>query len=567
MQVLRSRLLEIELEKREAELARLKGDHVQPGWGNQIRSYVLHPYRMAKDLRTNVETSDTNAVLDGEIDGFIHAWLREPGGCRRGREQLMSHTRLLQAVRSCSLLAALALGLALAWPGAADADGIEVSELRVRSADPTAITFSARVAAPEGLQEAELVYRVLNPKEGDVGGSVVREDFAPGREFDVSVTLETRTSQRYIPIGSQFRYHWHITGADGSSIVTEEESYLFLDGRYPWVSVREGDVTVYYYGTAHERAQRVAQAARSAIEDTEELLQVKVPFPTRVMVWASEADGELAMRSRGLVFDELVRTGGQRVGSDLLFVFSATMDVVRHEAAHIVTSVAGDGPFTSIPSWLDEGTAVYMQNSQLGYDDAIAFAIAADRTIRLRQTWSRPRTTPTRSTSSTGSPGPWWITCSRSSASSSSPICTAPFAMAHPPTLRSCGSTASTRTGSTTSGASPRASRRSSTRRASRRPPPPVAEATRAPLAIPTSIGSSGSSGDREEAAPTATPESAAPAATATAEPEPEPEAAAASEDGGGSNTMIAIVIGLVTLLPRRRPRPAPPFTSRGVPS
>ncbi len=80
MQVLRSRLLEIELEKREAELARIKGDHVQPGWGNQIRSYVLHPYRMAKDLRTNLETSDTNAVLDGEIDGFIRAWLREQVG-------------------------------------------------------------------------------------------------------------------------------------------------------------------------------------------------------------------------------------------------------------------------------------------------------------------------------------------------------------------------------------------------------------------------------------------------------------------------------------------------------
>ena len=80
MQVLRSRLLEIELEKREAELARIKGAHVQPGWGNQIRSYVLQPYRMAKDLRTNVETSDTNAVLDGEIDHFIHAWLREQVG-------------------------------------------------------------------------------------------------------------------------------------------------------------------------------------------------------------------------------------------------------------------------------------------------------------------------------------------------------------------------------------------------------------------------------------------------------------------------------------------------------
>lgn len=80
MQVLRSRLLEIELEKREAELARIKGEHVQPGWGNQIRSYVLHPYKMVKDLRTSEETSDVNAILDGEIDDFIYSYLRQQVG-------------------------------------------------------------------------------------------------------------------------------------------------------------------------------------------------------------------------------------------------------------------------------------------------------------------------------------------------------------------------------------------------------------------------------------------------------------------------------------------------------
>src|SRR5690606_13444346 len=71
MLVLQSKLLEIEIQRREEERARLKGDHVEAGWGNQIRSYVLHPYRMVKDLRTGVETSDTQAVLDGGIDEFI----------------------------------------------------------------------------------------------------------------------------------------------------------------------------------------------------------------------------------------------------------------------------------------------------------------------------------------------------------------------------------------------------------------------------------------------------------------------------------------------------------------
>jgi peptide chain release factor 2 len=76
MQLLRARLFEIEIEKRETEQARLKGEHVEAGWGNQIRSYVLHPYQMVKDHRTGHEVGKAQAVLDGSIDDFIEAYLR-----------------------------------------------------------------------------------------------------------------------------------------------------------------------------------------------------------------------------------------------------------------------------------------------------------------------------------------------------------------------------------------------------------------------------------------------------------------------------------------------------------
>jgi peptide chain release factor 2 len=76
MRVLRARLIQLEEEKRQAEIAELKGDHVDAGWGNQIRSYVLHPYQMVKDHRTDHETGNVQAVLDGRLDDFMEAYLR-----------------------------------------------------------------------------------------------------------------------------------------------------------------------------------------------------------------------------------------------------------------------------------------------------------------------------------------------------------------------------------------------------------------------------------------------------------------------------------------------------------
>ena len=77
MKILKAQLFDLERRKQEAEISRLKGEDVDAGWGNQIRSYVLHPYRMVKDHRTNYETGNIHAVLDGALDGFMEAYLKE----------------------------------------------------------------------------------------------------------------------------------------------------------------------------------------------------------------------------------------------------------------------------------------------------------------------------------------------------------------------------------------------------------------------------------------------------------------------------------------------------------
>jgi peptide chain release factor 2 len=86
MRVLRSRLLELKQQEQEEALAELRGEYQKVEWGSQIRSYVLHPYQMVKDHRTEFETGNTQAVLNGDLDGFIEAYLRANVGNGKSSE-------------------------------------------------------------------------------------------------------------------------------------------------------------------------------------------------------------------------------------------------------------------------------------------------------------------------------------------------------------------------------------------------------------------------------------------------------------------------------------------------
>lgn len=286
-----------------------------------------------------------------------------------------------------ALTAMVALA-ALSLPAPVAAGSITAGETRVESEDPRSIMFRVSVEAESSLEAATFNYKVLNP-DGNVGGGG-EADFVPANQTDATFTLETITATRYIPVGSEFVVSWELTDGDGTTVVTEEESFIFLDGQYDWTSRTEGDVTVYWYGGNESAAMITFEATRAALAETEELLEVEVPYPVRVLVWASEDDGELARQPRSETLDEELITMGQRVAADVLFVFEPDVDVVRHEAAHIVTKVAGDGPFNDAPSWLDEGTAVYMQINRGNFGDAIESAIELQVPLDLRSIQSPP---------------------------------------------------------------------------------------------------------------------------------------------------------------------------------
>ncbi len=80
MQMLKAKLYEKQQLEQKEQASEIRGEKTEMGWGNQIRSYVLHPYQMVKDLRTSVETGNTSAVLDGDLNQFIEPWLKQFGG-------------------------------------------------------------------------------------------------------------------------------------------------------------------------------------------------------------------------------------------------------------------------------------------------------------------------------------------------------------------------------------------------------------------------------------------------------------------------------------------------------
>lgn len=290
--------------------------------------------------------------------------------------------RLFEAVAlTFALLAAL-----FVLPDSAHAGSVTVGEPTHTTADPRAIVFKVRVDAPAGLQSATLDYKLFNP-DTTIGGSQPAE-VSGAAAGEVSVTLETNSATRYIPIGSRFTYTWTLVDKEGARVVTPQREFIFLDGRYQWQQKTAGNFTAYWYGDNARNADLALQAAASSTASNEALLNVKITYPIRLIIWRQESEGEMAQMPRSRTLDRETITGGTRVAPDVVHIYDpygGFVEIVKHEIAHTVTKVAGDGPFARLPSWIDEGTAVYAQSDPGGeYRSALEAAIRADSVTRLR---------------------------------------------------------------------------------------------------------------------------------------------------------------------------------------
>jgi hypothetical protein len=280
-----------------------------------------------------------------------------------------------------ALLLALLLALAaFAFaPQPAEGQVLTVSDTGVENDFPEGIQFSVSARSDVPIEKVRLRYTVL--PDGSAASAVP--------EFEeltaVSTSLTLGGDDLYLPPGTGIDYFWEVEDRGGNTATTEEKSIVYEDTRFDWQTLESGGVILHYYSGGDEDAQAMADVAHEALAEMSGLLGASVEFPVNVRIYASVDDMRPALQRRSETYESQIITAGVRVSSDTVLVLgNVSFSTLRHELAHVVTAIAGEGPFGALPAWLDEGTAVYAQGDPEGFSGSVERAIQRGNVLSLR---------------------------------------------------------------------------------------------------------------------------------------------------------------------------------------
>ena len=284
------------------------------------------------------------------------------------------------------LVALLVLGAPALAPGTTSAQGLEVTDDGSESLFPQGIQF--RVSAQsdgELIEKVRLRYTIL--PDGSAASAV--PEFGPLPEFQPAKTASAGLilggDGLYLAPGTRIDYYWEVEDAAGNVATTDEESIVYEDVRFEWKTVEANGVTVHYYSGSDDDAQAMLDVAQESLDSTSQLIGAGVDFPVNVRIYASSDDMRPALQRRSETYESSIITAGVRVSSDTVLVLgNASFSTLRHELGHVVTAIAGEGPFGTLPAWLDEGTAVYVQGDPEGFGSAIERAIDRGNVLSVR---------------------------------------------------------------------------------------------------------------------------------------------------------------------------------------
>ena len=259
-------------------------------------------------------------------------------------------------------------------------DGPVVQGTRFENSWPDSVVVTALVDNAAEIESATFLYVIL-PE-----GALTREaaEISRGDVTRVWAEFPTRDSQLWIPAGADFEWRWEFVDGSGERYETEPQIWRYEDPRFEWQSLKEGDLEVAWYDDRGV-AQTMLEEGLAALAEISPFLGLDELVPIKVYVWASSADAREVERIQSERFEESVVTGGTRVLADLVHIYQPSRWVVRHELTHVLTKLAGEGPYGDLPAWLDEGMATLAEGDWLERrGGALQYAINNDLVLSLR---------------------------------------------------------------------------------------------------------------------------------------------------------------------------------------
>ncbi len=237
---------------------------------------------------------------------------------------------------------------------------IQVLEQRVETNFPTNVTFHVTVAGPDEIEEVRVVMKTL----GQTTRSAYRQvEFEPGRQVSGEAELLTGGND-YVPPGTRMAYSIEARDRAGRVHQTEEQVFVYLDSRFPWYTVSEDIVTVYYNDPmVEQRARHVLETALRSLAITGPLLGISPDVPLHIVTYHRYGDmvGALPFRSQA-TRSQLITQGMAFDEERVLLVHSGDGSVTgttAHEFVHLLVGDAAGRAYPQVPAWLNEGLAEY----------------------------------------------------------------------------------------------------------------------------------------------------------------------------------------------------------------
>ncbi len=276
-------------------------------------------------------------------------------------------------------MSAFAFLLALVAPCGAGRAGaapaLDVSTNQAVLQFPETITFTLAAAAPNKIDSVVLEYGDVEETCGQVTAKAYPQ-FTPGSTVQTQWTWDMRQSGS-LPPGSQIWWRWHMTDESGNETVTEQKTVIWLDDSHPWDTMQQGDIRLHWYGNTGNFARQLMDAADSGLTRVEQDAGLSNDQPIDLYIYPDNQDMQVA------VLYEPGWTGGVAFPSQNIVIIGISSSELAwgkraevHELTHVLV---GHFTFTclgDVPTWLNEGLAVYSEgsldaDSQAQLDDAI----------------------------------------------------------------------------------------------------------------------------------------------------------------------------------------------------